>query len=67
MIHSTPSNLMGAEKAVLEVDLGKSRSGLVYCMRRDVPSVYAIHEDVADDLSLSLDQVLQKMPEAQEQ
>ncbi len=59
--------LMGAEKTVLEVDLGRSKAGLVYCMRRDVPSVYAIHEDVADDLSLSLDQVLQKKPEAQEQ
>jgi hypothetical protein len=59
--------LVAVDEPLLEVILGTSKSDLVYCMRRDVPSVYAIREDVAADLSLSLDQLLQKKPEAQEQ
>ena len=52
---------------VLKVFLGALDGELIYCMRSDIPSVYAIREDVADDLLLSLDEVLQKKPDVQEQ
>ncbi len=59
--------LDGEEETVLKVFLGALDDELIYCMRSDIPSVYGIREDVADDLSLSLDEVLQKKPDVQEQ
>ena len=59
--------LDGEEETVLKVFLGALDGELIYCMRSDIPSVYAIREDVADDLLLSLDEVLQKKPDVQEQ